>query len=227
MGDESKAVSFQPGAGQLSDNASGAEQGKGQSPQYITKDDFEGLREELSRKIQSLTDKASARIEERVAQRISEIDSAARLLGADPSAVEAAKQRVVMEELARVPEAKSAPQPAQAASQTQQQSDDRVAYANAAAARLVKKYGVSLNTEEVQGLPQTDDPDEWLDALEQKLADKKAQGAIPSAARVPSTGGVGLPIDKTTMLAELESLLAHPSKEGLPRIRELRAKLNQ
>lgn len=234
MSDEIKGVSFQPGAGQLSGNASPAEQGNG-TQEYVTKETFalslKELQAELERRVQSLTDKAGSRIETRVQERLAEIDRNAKRFDVDPERVRAAKQEAVMEELARVPEAAASPhQPAQVGKQEQPPTDAVMAAASRMWAQdLEEEMGVSLSESDPEALVLNNAKSfaEWKAAYRQALANKQQRASIPSAARVPSLGGGGLPVDKTTMLAELESLLVQPSKATLPRIKELRAKLNQ
>lgn len=227
MSDGASGVSFQPGAGQLSGNASSQEQGTG-TPKYITQEEFaqtfEKLQTELERRVQSMTDKAGSRIENRVQEKLAEIDRNAKLFGVDAETVEAAKQKAIMAELSRIPETPAAT-PAQVKT-PDASPDPQTAYANAGALRLMKKYGVSLTQAEADSLPNTD-PDTWLDAMEEKLAEKRAQGNVPSAAQMPSIGGgVSSMTSEAALLAELNQIMAHPKPEDMARMKEIRAKLN-
>lgn len=235
MSDESKGVSFQPGAGQLSGNASPtAEQGNG-TPEYVTKEAFElslkGLQAELERRVQSMTDKAGSRIETRVQEKLAEIDRNAKRFGVDAETVKQAKQEAMLEELSRVPEQPaSTNQPAPAGKQEQRPDNAVIAAASRMWAEdLEAELGVSLSESDPEALVLNNAKSlaEWKVAYRQALATKQQRENIPSAARIPSLGGGGTPVDKTSLTAELETLLARPSKEALPRIRELRAKLNQ
>lgn len=233
MGEEGKAVAFQPGAGQPVENAPSGATGKG-SAEYLTREEARQLLEKTLHDAKSYSDQIVGGLEKRVSKRYNDwVQTASGVMELTDEVKAKAKERIRAEEVEREapaePAAAQAPAQAQAKGQSQA-DDDPAAYANAGAKRLEKKYGVSLTTAdpEAANLPKSGDPDEWLDAYEAALQAKKQRAEIPSAARITTMPGGSIPaMSQDAMLAEIEAWNQNPDPAKLPRIRELRAKLKQ
>jgi hypothetical protein len=230
MSDNTESISFQGGSGQPSNPSEG---GRNADAQYLTRKDAETLKRELlsevDRKTQSLTDKAQSRIERRVNDRFAEIDRVAKMTGMTADVVERARQQAVMEEIAKVEDPASdsggrAAQPEQQETRTDTLTPDQE-YVNRQLTRKFQKYGFPLAEDDPEvaelDLDKIQDPDEFLQAVEEGLQKKKQRLGTSPAARIPSMG-TGTPATAEGLIDQYkkEMMAARGNREKVLQVKE-------
>lgn len=179
MSDESQ-VSFSPAqeeAGQPSQPVVQEPQsGQESKPEAITKADLEALRQELSgevtRLIQSRTDKTESRLRTAIDTKLKRLDELTQGLGIDPQVIAAARTRIEQEALLDEVMSSDGKQVAQPA---QPLNKEIVEATNARARALQEKAGVFVEQADPEWSKlklNTPNPYEFLDSLESAIQEK-------------------------------------------------------
>jgi len=191
MSDEQKGVSFQ------GETSPAAEQVEGSAPQYFTRQEAQRLRddimEDVKRQTQSLTDKASSRIEKKVQDELKKFDEVVALqkqagIDLDPVGLKAARQDIIASVLSKVDD----DLPPVAQPKAEQKSPDPqeavVAFTNQAAEAIFEELGVVVEPEDPEAKDIShDSPKEFLKSLRKAAEAKKQRIETPGEVRVPGT----------------------------------------
>ena len=212
MGKDSTAVPAQaPGQvpGKVSGGVLGTQtepvQGAGTQPEYLTREEAARMVDEALRKAQSSFDKGQNRLTTKVQARLQNLEEAwamqakAGVAVPDDASKDQIRSRVLSQTLT---EPESPPQtppiaPAQVPTGEAEVVDPLVQAINALAVSRMQKAGVMIDeadpeyTQFVVPAVESDDPDDFLDAIGKAIAAKKQRLSSESLGKIPGLAGPG------------------------------------
>lgn len=226
MSDEPKGISFQ------GEPSGQPENKEGKPVEYLTRQEAERLKadilEDVKRQTQSLTDRASSRIEKRVQDELKKFDEVVKIqkqagIEIDQATLKNLRNEIVTNALTQV---EDQPAPAMQSGQPPSSTEQAlIAFTNQAAEAIAEELGVTLEKDDPEAkLVNHDSPKAFLSSLRKATEAKKQrlEQSPASDVRVP-TMNVGSP-SVGSLTEQYKSEMLANRGTGLPKMREIKEK---